>query len=107
MSPAPARGEARRLLRSRSGLESREENPIILKTAGRGKFCPLVLLACLLAAGSAAQQTPGPAGQAPANQEDKSPTSDDADKSNNNKAIQRQEKTGTSNDRLFLPCRIF
>ena len=67
------------------------------------------LLSGLLAASSAAQQTTEPAGQAPPSQEpDKGKNNDEVDKSKNkNAAIQKQEKTGTSNDRLFLPCRIF
>jgi hypothetical protein len=66
------------------------------------------LLSRLLAANSAAQQTTAPAGQAPPSQEpDKSQNNDDADKSKDNKAIQKQQKTGTSNDRLFFTLPNF
>jgi len=66
----------------------------------------VVLFAFLLAASSAAQQTTEPALQAPQSQESDKGKNDDRTKDNSER-IQKQEKTGTSNDRLFLPCRIF
>jgi hypothetical protein len=91
-----------------------------LKTHLRDKLCPLLLfaflLSSLLAASSAAQQTTVPSGQvAPPSQEpDKSQNNDEADNSKNadnsnknDKAIQKQEKTGTSNDRLFFTLPNF
>jgi len=75
-----------------------------LKTLSRDKLCPLLLfaflLSSLLVASSAGQQTTAPADPAPQKQE--------PDKSKSNtEAIQKQEKTGTSNDRLFFALPNF
>jgi len=66
------------------------------------------LLFRLLAASSAAQKTPAPAWRVAPSQDDKSQNNYEADESkSNNKAIEKQEKTGTSNDRLFFTLPNF
>lgn len=82
-----------------------------MKTFWRGKFflpgLLCIVLSVLLAAYSAAQQTPSPAQQTPSADASQAPRDPLQDNSKKSPDIKKQEETGTSNDRLFYALPNF